>query len=60
LRAQPEFHDVVAIALSGLGREQDIAGATQAGFDAHLLKPVDIAVLDAQLAQALQKKAQPE
>ncbi len=56
LRARAEFKDVVAIALSGLGREQDIAGAAQAGFDAHLLKPVDIAVLDQTLVLALQKK----
>ena len=57
LRARPEFRGVIAIALSGLGREQDIRGAAEAGFDAHLLKPVDIAVLDQTLIQALQKKA---
>jgi len=57
LRARPEFQGVIAIALSGLGREQDIRGAAEAGFDAHLLKPVDIAVLDQTLIQALQKKA---
>ncbi len=56
LRAKPEFRDVIAIALSGLGREQDVRGATEAGFDAHLLKPVDIAVLDQTLIQALQRK----
>ena len=41
---------------SGLGRERDIEGAARAGFDTHLLKPVDIAVLDQTLAQALRKK----
>ena len=56
LRARPEFKDTIAIALSGLGREQDIQGAAKAGFDAHLLKPVDIAVLDQALTQALRKK----
>ena len=56
IRKHPEWRDVVAIALSGLGREQDIKGAEAAGFDAHLLKPVDIAVLDQTLADALQKK----
>jgi CheY-like chemotaxis protein len=48
--------DVVAIALSGLGREKDIQGAADAGFDAHLLKPVDMTVLDQTLAEALQKR----
>lgn len=56
LRARPEFKEVVAVALSGLGREQDIEAASKAGFDAHLLKPVDIAVLDETLVQALQKR----
>ncbi len=56
LRKHPEWRDVVAVALSGLGREQDIQGAAEAGFDAHLLKPVDMAVLDQTLAEALQKR----
>jgi signal transduction histidine kinase/ActR/RegA family two-component response regulator len=56
LRKHPEWRDVVAVALSGLGREQDIKAAAQAGFDAHLLKPVDMAVLDQTLADALQKR----
>jgi signal transduction histidine kinase/ActR/RegA family two-component response regulator len=56
LRKLPEWSDVVAVALSGLGREQDIKAAAAAGFDAHLLKPVDMAVLDQTLADALQKR----
>ncbi len=56
LRKHPEWRDVVAVALSGLGREKDIQGAADAGFDAHLLKPVDMAVLDQTLAEALQKR----
>jgi signal transduction histidine kinase/ActR/RegA family two-component response regulator len=56
LRKLPEWQDVVAVALSGLGREQDIKAAQGAGFDAHLLKPVDMAVLDRTLAEALQKR----
>jgi signal transduction histidine kinase/ActR/RegA family two-component response regulator len=56
LRKHPEWRDVVAVALSGLGREKDIKGAAEAGFDAHLLKPVDMAVLDQTLAEALQKR----
>jgi len=56
VRKHPEWRDVVAIALSGLGREKDVKGATDAGFDAHLLKPVDMAVLDQTLAEALHKR----
>jgi two-component system CheB/CheR fusion protein len=56
VRKRHEWRDVVAVALSGLGREKDIQGAAEAGFDAHLLKPVDMAVLDQTLAEALQKR----
>ncbi len=57
LRVQPACQNIITVALSGLGREQDIRGAAEAGFDAHLLKPVDITVLDQTLITALQKKA---
>jgi signal transduction histidine kinase/CheY-like chemotaxis protein len=57
LRALPEFQDVIGIALSGLGRERDIKAASDAGFDAHLLKPVEIAVLDQTLIEALQSRS---
>ncbi len=57
IRKHAEWKDVVAIALSGLGREKDIRGAREAGFDAHLLKPVDMSVLDQTLADALQKRS---
>jgi two-component system CheB/CheR fusion protein len=56
LRQHPEWKEVVAIALSGLGRDQDIKATAEAGFDAHLLKPVDMAVLDQTIAEALQKR----
>jgi signal transduction histidine kinase/CheY-like chemotaxis protein len=56
VRKHAEWKDVIAIALSGLGREKDITGATEAGFDGHLLKPVDMTVLDRTLAEALQKR----
>jgi two-component system CheB/CheR fusion protein len=56
VREHPELKDVIAVALTGLGREQDIQAAAEVGFDAHLLKPIDIAVLDRTLIDALQKK----
>ncbi len=58
VRQRPEWRDVVAVALSGLGRDKDIKAATEAGFDAHLLKPVDMAALDKTLADALQKRVE--
>ena len=59
LRAQEAFRHTVTIALSGLGREQDIQAAAIAGFDAHLLKPVDINVLYQTLVHEVQEKSNP-
>jgi CheY-like chemotaxis protein/two-component sensor histidine kinase len=42
-----------AIALSGYGQVEDKQKAMRAGFDAHLVKPVDLATLEKALARAL-------
>jgi CheY-like chemotaxis protein len=39
---QRSQHDIQLIALSGYGLPNDIARSERAGFDAHLVKPVDI------------------
>jgi signal transduction histidine kinase/ActR/RegA family two-component response regulator len=41
LRAQPETGDAVLIALTGYGLSDDRAQTAAAGFDHHLVKPVD-------------------
>jgi len=50
IRAQPWARDVKIVALTGWGREDVRANARQAGFDAHLVKPVDFGELSAFLA----------
>jgi CheY-like chemotaxis protein len=40
------------IALTGWGQDDDRRKSREAGFDAHLVKPVDYAALLAQLADA--------
>jgi PAS domain S-box-containing protein len=40
-RANPRYRDTPAIALTGFGREEDVKHARQAGFTAHLTKPID-------------------
>ena len=42
-------HPVRLIALTGYGQSSDREAAAQAGFDVHLLKPVDPASLRAEL-----------
>jgi PAS domain S-box-containing protein len=41
LRTKPRHVKVPAIALTGFGRDEDIARARQAGFTTHLTKPLD-------------------
>lgn len=56
VRQDPALRHVIAIALSGLGRSEDIAAAHQAGFDLHLLKPIEISVLDQKLIESLENR----
>lgn len=51
LRAQPWAKDVAIIALTGWGQEEDLRKSKEAGFDAHLVKPVDHAGLMRVLAR---------
>lgn len=45
LRAQPLFAQTPIIAVTGYGQQNDRERSREAGFDAHLTKPVDPAVL---------------
>ena len=45
LRALPLFRTALLIALTGYGAEEDRRACYRAGFDAHLVKPVDLAPL---------------
>jgi len=49
LRAQPALSEAVYIALTGYGQASDRASSHDAGFDHHLVKPVDPAQLLAAL-----------
>jgi len=50
LRALPETHDALLVAVTGYGQEHDRRTAIEAGFDHHMVKPVDTARLAAILA----------
>ena len=45
LRATPEGADIKLVAQTGWGQEEDRRRTREAGFDAHLAKPVDMAAL---------------
>ncbi|MBK4739242.1 ATP-binding protein [Noviherbaspirillum pedocola] len=50
LRNQPETARAILIAITGYGQEDDRQNALAAGFDHHMVKPVDLAKLSAVLA----------
>ncbi|WP_220377361.1 CheR family methyltransferase [Paraburkholderia sp. BL27I4N3] len=52
LRQLPQTATTAAIALTGFGREKDVVEALQAGFDAHIGKPVSLAALIAAIEQS--------
>ena len=52
IRALPAFAAVPMVALSGFGSEADRAKSRDAGFDRHMLKPFDLADLEAMVGFA--------
>jgi CheY-like chemotaxis protein len=52
LRELPETQEAMLIALTGYGREEDRNRSKNAGFDHHLLKPVNFHTLSELLASA--------
>jgi len=57
LRADPRTQRIVLIALTGYGRGPDRRRALDAGFDEHLVKPVEFDKLLARLAELLGRDA---
>jgi CheY-like chemotaxis protein len=51
IREQTSQRHIVVIAVTGWGQPQDKQRALDAGFDAHLTKPVDPATLTSVLAR---------
>ena len=54
LRADPATRDIKLIALTGYGLAEDLLRVMDAGFDRHLVKPVDIAQLMAAIDHCAQ------
>jgi PAS domain S-box-containing protein len=53
LRARPEFGRTPLVALTGWGQESDRRRSREAGFDHHLVKPVDLDALSGLLAEVV-------
>jgi CheY-like chemotaxis protein len=52
--AARKFSDAPAIALTGFGMQQDIERALQAGFAAHMTKPLNLQKLEAEIRRLLE------
>ena len=45
-RNDPKWHNLILVALTGWGSQDDLNRSTEAGFDIHLTKPVEPSVFD--------------
>jgi signal transduction histidine kinase/PAS domain-containing protein/ActR/RegA family two-component response regulator len=57
IRGEPWGGDVILIAMTGWGQDKDKRNAIEAGFDAHLTKPVDAEELERMLASRSRTEA---
>jgi len=57
LRGRPEYRDTLCVALTGFGQEHDKRRSKEAGFDFHLVKPVDFTALNLVLGEAAARRA---
>lgn len=53
IRARPAGREIALVALTGWGQEQDRQRTEEAGFAAHLVKPVNLTELEAILARMI-------
>lgn len=51
IRSTPSGAGVVLVALTGYGQPEDVRRAREAGFDAHVVKPVDPDILTKTLSE---------
>jgi PAS domain S-box-containing protein len=52
LRKMPEMRDMLLVAMTGWGKDEDRRKSMEAGFNAHLVKPVELPDLQALLSNA--------
>ena len=55
LRELPDLNGMKLIALTGYGQESDRQKSREAGFDHHLVKPVDLLMLESVVAESTQQ-----
>jgi PAS domain S-box-containing protein len=53
IRQEPWGHEVLMVATTGWGKEEDRRRSKEAGFDLHLVKPIDISAVQEVLASSV-------
>jgi len=51
VRAESAYAEMLLVATTGYGQQQDQRRSAAAGFDLHLTKPIDMSTLDRALAR---------
>lgn len=57
LRANPETRSIYLVAITGYGRPEDRARATDAGFDEFIVKPLNFEALEHAISEAASRRA---
>lgn len=60
IRAVLDTREILLVALTGYGMAEDFARTRQAGFDIHLVKPVDCSELEKLLAERSRARVHPD
>ena len=55
IRQQPWGRDVILVALTGWGQDEDRRRSKEAGFNFHIVKPVELSALETLLADSQAK-----
>ena len=56
IRQEPWGHEVLMVATTGWGKEEDRRRSKEADFDLHLVKPIDISAVQELLASPARKR----
>lgn len=59
IRQQPWSRDVILVALTGWGQDEDRRRSQEAGFDFHIVKPVELPAIEELLAKPIKSQANP-
>ena len=60
IRSEPEYRDILIVGVSGYGQEEHRLRSRQAGFDHHIIKPIELSTLTGLLVSLRSSSARAE